>query len=339
MLIFSIETSCDETAVAVTVDGREVLTSEVFSQADMHALYGGVVPEIASRNHADAIGRLAELAIRDAGIAKGDIDAVAVTYAPGLIGALLVGVNFAKGLAMALDVPLIPVHHIRGHIAANYIAYPELEPPFLCMIVSGGNSLIADVRGYTDIHIIGRSRDDAAGECFDKAARVLGLGYPGGPALDKLAQGGDESLFALPRPTIEGFPYDMSFSGLKTAVVNLVHNAEQKGETLDKASLAASFASAVSDILVPRVMDAAREYGREKIALAGGVAANSRIRADFLKAAAEAGRTLFIPPLKLCGDNAAMIGCQGYYEYLEGVRAGMDLNAFATMDADRLIAV
>jgi len=335
MIIFSIETSCDETAVAIMRDGRETLASELFSQADMHAMYGGVVPEIASRNHAAVIGRLAELALTNAGITKNDIDAVAVTYAPGLIGALLVGVNFAKGLALALDKPLIPVHHIRGHIAANYIAYPELEPPFLCIIVSGGNSLIADVRGYTDISIIGRSRDDAAGECFDKAARVLGLGYPGGPALDKLAQEGDESLFSLPRPSIEGFPYDMSFSGLKTAVVNIVHNSEQKGDALDRASLAASFAAAVSDILVPRVMAAALEFGRDKIAIAGGVAANSRIRADFLKAAEAQGWKLFIPPLKLCGDNAAMIGCQGYYEYLAGVRAGMDLNAYATMDADR----
>jgi len=333
-IIFAIETSCDETAVAVMRGGRETLSSEIFSQADIHALYGGVVPEIASRNHVAAIGRLADMAIKNAGITKGDIDAVAVTYAPGLIGALLVGVNFAKGLALALDVPLVPVHHIRGHIAANYIAYPELEPPFLCIIVSGGNSIIADVRGYTDIRIIGRSRDDAAGECFDKAARVLGLGYPGGPALDKLAQGGDPARFALPRPEIAGAPYDMSFSGLKTAVVNIVHNAEQKkSETLDKASLAASFAAAVSDILVPRVMMAAAEYGRDKIAVAGGVAANSRIRADFLKAAEADGRTLFVPPLKLCGDNAAMIGCQGYYEYLAGVRAGMDLNAYATMDA------
>ena len=333
MIILSIETSCDETAVAVTRNGREVLSDELVSQADMHALYGGVVPEIASRNHAAHIGRLAESAVKTAGIVKSQIEAVAVTYAPGLIGALLVGVNFAKGLAMALGVPLVPVHHIRGHIAANYIAYPELSPPFLCIIVSGGNSIIADVRGYTDISIIGRSRDDAAGECFDKAARVLGLGYPGGPALDKLAQsGGDDTRFPLPRPIIEGFPYDMSFSGLKTAVVNIVHNAEQKGETLDKASLAASFASAVSDILVPRVMAASAEFGREKIAIAGGVAANSRIRADFLKAAEESGRTLFIPPLRLCGDNAAMIGCQGYYEYLAGVRADMDLNAYATMD-------
>ena len=348
MLILAIETSCDETAVAVTRK-REVLAEELFSQADMHALYGGIVPEIASRNHAAHIGRLAELTINNAGITKKDIDAIAVTYTPGLIGALLVGVNFAKGLAMALDVPLIPVHHIRGHIAANYIAYPDLKPPFLCVIVSGGNSLIADVRGYTDIRIVGRSRDDAAGECFDKVARVLDLGYPGGPAMDKLAQsGGDETKYNLPRPVVEGAPYDMSFSGLKTTVVNLVHNTMQslvsakqnissnpQAEPLDEASLAASFAAAVSDIIVPRVITAALELGHKKVAIAGGVAANSRIRADFLKAADEKNLELFIPPLKLCGDNASMIGCQGYYEYLTGSIAGMDLNAYATTDVNQ----
>ena len=333
MIILSIETSCDETAAAVTRNGREVLAEELFSQADMHALYGGVVPEIASRNHAAHIGRLAELTVKKASITKADIDAVAVTYAPGLIGALLVGVNFAKGVSMALDVPLVPVHHIRGHIAANYIAYPELEPPFLCVIVSGGNSIIADVRGYTDISIIGRSRDDAAGECFDKVARVLGLGYPGGPALDKLAQTGDDTVFSLPRPVIDGHPYEMSFSGLKTSVVNIVHNAEQKNHELDKPSLAASFTSAISDVIVPRVIAAAAEYAHKKIAIAGGVAANSRIRADFQTAAKEHDLELFVPPLKLCGDNAAMIGCQGYYEYLAGIRADMYLNAYATMSA------
>ena len=339
MIIFAIETSCDETAVAVMRNGREILSSELFSQADMHAMYGGVVPEIASRNHTAVIGQLSELALKNAGISKCDIDAVAVTCAPGLIGALLVGVNFAKGLAMSLDVPLLPVHHNRGHIAANYIAYPELEPPFICVIVSGGNTLIVDVRGYTDIYIVGRSRDDAAGECFDKVARVLGLGYPGGAELDKLAQNGDDSLFDLPRPVIEDSPYDMSFSGLKTAIVNIVHNAEQKGELIDSPSLAASFSHTVSDILVPRVMAAASEFDRDKIAIAGGVAANSRIRADFLKAAEADKRMLFIPPLDLCGDNAAMIGCQGYYEYHAGVRGGMNLDAYATMDVDMLFTM
>jgi N6-L-threonylcarbamoyladenine synthase len=278
MIIFSIETSCDETAVAVTRNGREVLSDAVFSQADMHALYGGVVPEIASRNHVAVIARLADSAMGKAGITKAEIDAVAVTYAPGLIGALLVGVNFAKGLALSLGVPLIPVHHIRGHIAANYIAYPELEPPFLSLIVSGGNSLLADVRGYTDIRILGSTRDDAAGECFDKVARVLGLPYPGGRPLDELSQGGDDTAFDLPRAKMDGYPYDMSFSGLKTAVVNIVHNAEQKAVALDKASLAASFARAVSDTLVPRTMAAAKALGYDKLVVAGGVAANSRIR-------------------------------------------------------------
>lgn len=336
MLIFSVESSCDETAVAVTRNGREVLSSEVFSQADMHALYGGVVPEIASRNHVAVLCRLSELALDKAGIAKKEINAVAVSYAPGLIGALLVGVSFAKGLALSLGVPLIPVHHIRGHIAANYIAYPELEPPFLALIVSGGNTLIADVRGYTDIRVIGASRDDAAGECFDKFARVLGLPYPGGKPLDDLSQGGDDKLYKLPRAVIEDRPYDMSFSGLKTAVVNIVHNAAQKGETLDRASLAASFSCAVSEMLVPRTMAAARELGHDRIVVAGGVAANSRIRADFIRAAEAEGKTLFIPPLSLCGDNSAMIGCQGYYEYLDGRTAGMDLNAYATMDMDNV---
>lgn len=337
MLIFSVETSCDETAVAVTRDGREVLADEVFSQADMHAIYGGVVPEIASRNHIAVIGNLSDMALKKAGISKKDIDAVAVTYAPGLIGALLVGVNFAKGLALSLGVPLIPVHHIRGHIAANYIAYPELEPPYVSLIVSGGNSLIADVRGYTDIRVVGSTCDDAAGECFDKVARVLGLPYPGGKPLDELSQGGDDTAYRLPRSKIEGHPYDMSFSGLKTAVVNIVHNAQQKGEALDKASLAASFTRAVSDTLVPRTMAAVKELGYGKITIAGGVAANSRVRADFKQAAADADVKIFIPPLALCGDNGAMIGSQAYYEFLDGKRAAMTLNAYATMDLDRII--
>ncbi len=336
MIILAVESSCDETAIAITRNGREVLADEIFSQADMHALYGGVVPEIASRNHINVISRLADSALTKAGLTKADIDAVAVTYAPGLIGALLVGLNFAKGLALSLGVPLIPVHHIRGHIAANYIAFPELEPPFVSLIVSGGNTIIADVRDYTDIRIMGYSRDDAAGECFDKAARVLGLPYPGGKPMDDLAQGGDDTAFKLPIAKIDGHPYDMSFSGLKTAVVNMAHNASQKGEEFDKASLAASFTKAVSDSLVPRAMMAVKELGYDKISIAGGVAANSRIRADFEKAAKKAGVKLYAPPLKLCGDNGAMIGCQGYYEYLSGVRAGSDLNAYATMEVDKI---
>ncbi len=331
MIIMAVESSCDETAVAIVRDGREIMSNEVYSQADMHALYGGVVPEIASRNHIIVISKLADSAVKKAGIKKSDIDAVAVTYAPGLIGALLVGVNFAKAAAMSLGVPLIPVHHVKGHIAANYIAYPDLEPPFVCLAISGGNTLIANVKSYTEVEIIGTTRDDAAGECFDKAARVLGLPYPGGLPMDKLSQGGDDSAYKLPHAKIEGHPYDMSFSGLKTAVVNLVHNAEQKGEELDRPGLAASFARAVSETLVPRTISAAKDLGYDKIAVAGGVAANSRIRADFEKVAASENIKLYIPPLKYCGDNAAMIGCQGYYDYLTGKTAESDLNAYATM--------
>lgn len=335
MIIMSVESTCDETAVALVRDGREVLADQIFSQAGLHAVYGGVVPEIASRSHVEVIFQLADRAVAAAGIRKSDIDAVAVAYAPGLIGAVLVGVNFAKSAASALGVPLIPVHHIRGHIAANYLAFPELEPPFLCLAISGGNTLIADVRGYTDMHIWGSTRDDAAGECFDKTARVLGLPYPGGRPVDELSRGGDDTKYRLPVARIDGAPYDMSFSGLKTAVVNIVHNAEQRGEELDRSSLCASFARAVSESLVPRAVAAARETGRTKLVAAGGVAANSRIRADLAAAAQANGLELFVPPLKLCGDNAAMIGAQGYYEYLDGVRAGSDLNAYATMELDR----
>ena len=332
MKILAFESSCDETAVAVVEDGRNVLTDQIFSQADLHAIYGGVVPEIASRSHVEVISRLAERAVQAAGIKKSDIDAVAATYAPGLIGTVLVGLNFAKAAAISLGVPLIPVHHIKGHVAANYIAYPELEPPFLCLAISGGNTLIIDVRSYTDLKVIGATRDDAAGECFDKTARVLGLPYPGGKPIDDLSQGGDDKKYHLPRTHIEGCPYEMSFSGLKTAVINIVHNAEQKGEPLDKASLAASFCRAMSESLVPRTMAAVRELGYDKLAVAGGVAANSRIRGDFQAACDAAGIRLFVPPLKLCGDNAAMIGCQAYYEYLRGAHAGSELNAWANME-------
>ncbi len=337
MNILGIESSCDETAASVVRDGRTVLSNEIFSQADMHAIYGGVVPEIASRNHITVISRLADEAVKRAGLDKSGIDAIAVTAAPGLIGALLVGVNFAKGAALALGVPLIPVHHVRGHIAANYLAFQELEPPFLCLAISGGNTAIVDVRGYTDMSIIGSTHDDAAGECFDKAARVLGLPYPGGLPLQNLAECGDDAAFKLPHARIEGHPYDMSFSGLKTAVVNTVHNALQKGEELDRAGLAASFQRAVSETLVPRTMDAARDLGYGTVVVAGGVAANKRIRADFEDACRREHKRLFVPPLKLCGDNAAMIACQGYYEYLSGVRAGSELNAYATMDIDRVV--
>lgn len=329
MIILSVESSCDETAVALVEGGRHLLTDQIFSQVDLHKIYGGVVPEIASRSHTEVISILAERAIQEAGISRSDIDAVAVTYAPGLIGALLVGVSFAKAVAMSLNVPLIPVHHIRGHIAANYLAFPELEPPFLALAVSGGNTMLVDVQGYTDMKIIGATRDDAAGECFDKTARVLGLGYPGGKPIDDLSKGGDDSKYKLPLAHVADNPYDLSFSGLKTAVINLAHQAEQKGETLDRASLAASFCKAVSDSLVPRAIRAAKDLGHTKIVVAGGVAANSRIRSDFEKACAAEGLELFVPPLKWCGDNGAMIGAQGYYEYLAGSRADLDLNAYA----------
>ena len=336
MKILAFESSCDETAVAVVEDGRRVLSDAIASQADMHALYGGVVPEIASRKHVEAVAALTDKALADAGVTKRDIDAVAVTYAPGLIGAVLVGLSFAKSVAYALGVPLIPVHHIRGHIAANYLAFPELEPPFLALCMSGGNTLLVDVRDYTDLVLVGATRDDAAGECFDKAARVLGMPYPGGKPMDELAQQSAGGVYDLPRASIEGHPLDMSFSGLKTAVVNLAHHAQQVGESLDWAALARDFAQAVSDTLVPRAMEAARLRGRTCIAAAGGVTANTIIRGDLERACEKAGYRLYLPPLRLCGDNGAMIGAQGYYEYLAGRRAGLDLNAYATMELDDL---
>ena len=332
MNILAIESSCDDTAAAVVQDGRRVLSSCVSSQIEMHALYGGVVPEIASRRHVEAVSGLADRAVSDAGLSKSDLDALAVTYAPGLIGAVLVGVNFAKGAALALDLPLIPVHHVRGHIAANYITHPDLEPPFVCLCVSGGTTAIVDVRSYTDMAVLGGTRDDAAGECFDKVARVLGIGYPGGPPMDRLAQGGDDSRYPLPVAHVAGAELDMSFSGLKTASLNLIHNSQQKGEALDLPAFAASFGRAVSDSLVPRVMAAARARGYGRVAVAGGVAANRRIRADLERACARSGDALFLPELRYCGDNAAMIGCQGYYEYQAGRRAGLELNAYATRD-------
>lgn len=332
MKILAFESSCDETAVAVVEDGRTVLSDAIASQADMHALYGGVVPEIASRKHVEVICALTEQALRDAGCTRQDIDAVAVTYAPGLIGAVLVGLSFAKSVACALNVPLIPVHHVRGHIAANYLAFPQLEPPFLALAISGGNTLIVDVRDYTDMEILGSTRDDAAGECFDKAARVLGLPYPGGVPMDALAKQSAGGVYQLPHAHVDGAPLDMSFSGLKTAVVNLAHHAKQIGQELDRAALARDFAQAVSDTLVPRAIQAARQAGRTVIAAAGGVAANSVIRGDLERACREAGYQLYLPPLRLCGDNGAMIGAQGYYEYLAGHTAGMDLNAYATRD-------
>lgn len=333
MDILAIESSCDETAAAVIRDGREIISSVVATQIEEHKLYGGVVPEIASRRHCESIVAVVNEALEKAGKTAEEIDAIAVTFAPGLIGALLVGVNFAKGLAFSLNKPLIPVHHIRGHIAANYLAHRELEPPYMCLVASGGHSHIVKVKSYTEFETIGRTVDDAAGEAFDKAARAMGFPYPGGVHIDNAAKTGDRKKYTLPHPKTAN-PYDFSFSGLKTAVVNLVHNTEQKGGEIDVNSLAACFQYTVSDILTSKFIAAAKENGCTKIAMAGGVAANSGLREMLTKRAEKNGMTLYIPPISLCGDNAAMIGCQAYYEYLAGHVAGADLNAVATMKLD-----
>lgn len=330
MNILAIESSCDETAAAVIKDGREVLSSIVATQVEEHRLYGGVVPEIASRRHAEAISGVVREALTEATLTMDGIDAVAVTAHPGLIGALLVGVNFAKGLAFSAGKPLIPVHHLRGHIAANYLAHPDLKPPFLCLVVSGGHTHLVHCEDYTTFRIIGRTRDDAAGECFDKAARAMGMPYPGGIALDKRAEGGDPHAFTLPRPKVEGSPFDFSFSGLKTAVLNQLHNAKQRDLELNIEDLCASLRFTVADILVSKTMAALDETGMNTLVLAGGVSANSELRRQMQEACDKRGATLYMPPLSLCGDNAAMIGAQGYYEYLAGNIADTTLNAAAT---------
>ncbi len=334
MRILALESSCDETAAAVVEDGRKVLSSVIASQVEEHKLYGGVVPEIASRRHCEAVVGVTQQALDDANMKLDEIDAIAVTYAPGLIGALLVGVNFAKGLAMSSGKPLIPVHHLRSHIAANYITSPELKPPFLCLIVSGGHSHIVEVKDYTELRVIGRTRDDAAGEAFDKAARAMGMPYPGGVEMDKRAQGGNAEAFKLPHPTVDGAPYDFSFSGLKTSVINLIHNAEQKGQTLPVEDLAASFRKAVVDCLIKNFIKAAQDTGNTKLVIAGGVSANSLLRSRLQEECRNRGWEFYMPELKLCGDNAAMVGAQGYYEYLSGKTAGLDLNACAEMPVD-----
>ena len=332
MNILAFETSCDETAVAVVRDGRHTLSSVVLSQTDIHALYGGVVPELASRQHMEAVAALTDNALMQAGLGRKDIDAVAVTFAPGLIGALLVGVSFAKGMALALGKPLIPVHHIRGHIAANYLCHPALKPPFIALVVSGGHTLILDVCDYTGISVLGSTRDDAVGEAFDKVARVLGLGYPGGAAMEALAAKGASDTYRLPRPHVDGSPYDMSFSGLKTAALNLINGAKMRSESLDTAGLAASFTKAVCEALVSRTALAVTCSGREQCVLAGGVAANSFLRRALTDAMPECA--LYMPPLSLCGDNAAMIGAQAYYEWTAGVTAEMSLNGYANFPVD-----
>ena len=335
MNILAIESSCDETAAAVVKDGREVLASCLVSQVDEHKLYGGVVPEIASRRHCESVTGIVREALAQGGLTLDDIDAVAVTYAPGLIGALLVGVNFAKGLALSRGLPLIPVHHLRSHIAANYIAHPDLAPPFLALVVSGGHTHIVEVRGYTDFRVVGRTRDDAAGEAFDKAARALGLPYPGGVNLDKIAPQGDDRAYMLPKPAVDGSPYDFSFSGLKTAVMNAIHTGEQRGEPVNRENMAASLRRTVVEILTDKLLHAAGELGYQKLVLAGGVSANSLLRSKLMDECAARGLTLYIPPLSLCGDNAAMVGAQGYYEWQAGHTASLSLNAYATMEIDR----
>lgn len=330
MIILSIESSCDETSVAVC-RGREVLSNIVATQIEEHKIYGGVVPEIASRRHTEAISLVCDEAVKTAGIAYDDIEAVAVTFAPGLIGALLVGVNFAKGLAMSLGVPLIPVHHLRSHIAANYIAHPDLKPPFLCLLVSGGNTVIAEVNDYTSFNILGSTLDDAAGECFDKAARFMGLSYPGGVTLDKIATAADTVKYPLPTPKTGENDLDFSFSGLKTAVINLIHRSNQRNEEIDIPVLCATLRQKVCDILITATLKAAQRGGYTEIAIAGGVSANSELRARLEKECKAKGYKLYYPPLKYCGDNAAMVGVQGYYEYKSGNTAGADLNATATL--------
>lgn len=334
MNILSFESSCDETAVAVVKDGREVLASVVFSQIDIHKLYGGVVPEIASRYHIEKISQLTEECIRQSGLSPEELDAVAVTAAPGLIGALLVGVNFAKGYAYARNLPLIPVHHIRAHVAANYIAYPELKPPFLAMVVSGGHSHIVLVKDYTDYTILGRTKDDAAGEAFDKGARVLGLSYPGGVQMDRLAKEGDPKAIKFPRVHFKEDPYDFSFSGVKTAIVNYVHNAKQKGEELHLADIAASYSDAITGILAEHFLQCAKDHGQKTLVIAGGVSANSMLRAK-LEEGKASDQTLYLPPLSLCGDNAAMVGAQAFYEFQAGHIADLSLNGLSSFSIEK----
>lgn len=329
MILLGIESSCDETAAALVEDGRKILSSVVASQVEEHKIYGGVVPEIASRRHSEAIVGVVKEALEQGGKTLSQIDGIAVTYAPGLIGALLVGVNFAKGLSLSTGLPLIPVHHLRGHIASNYLSNPDLKPPFLCLVVSGGHSHIVQVEDYTRLKILGRTRDDAAGEAFDKAARAMGIPYPGGVEMDRIAEEGNENAYKLPHPRVEGAPLDFSFSGLKTAVLNLLNNAKQKGQEVSIPDLCASYRKAVVGCLTENFFRAVQETGAKTLAAAGGVSANRLLRRELERMAKERGLSLYLPERSLCGDNAAMIASQGYYEFLAGNTAGMDLNACA----------
>ncbi len=334
MKILGIESSCDETAASVVEDGRTVLSNIVASQVEEHKIYGGVVPEIASRRHTEAISGVVRAALGDAGCTIRDVDAVAVTYAPGLIGALLVGVNFAKGLSYSSERPLVPVHHLRSHIASNYISHPDLKPPFLCLVVSGGHSHIIEVKDYTDFKIIGYTHDDAAGEAMDKAARAMGLPYPGGLNLDKAAANGDPKAFKLPHPRVDGAPYDFSFSGLKTAALNIINSLKQKGEEVNVPDLGASYINAVVDCLCGNTQKAAENLGYKKIVLAGGVSANSVLRRRMTELCQKKNWSLYYPELKYCGDNGAMVAAQGYYEFVGGNTASLDLNAVASLSIE-----
>ena len=325
--ILAIESSCDETAAAVVHNGREVLSNVISSQIDLHKLYGGVVPEIASRKHIEKINQVIEEALKEAEVTLDDIDAIGVTYGPGLVGALLVGVAEAKAIAYARKLPLVGVHHIEGHISANYIEHPDLEPPFLCLVVSGGHTHLVCVRDYGKYEILGRTRDDAAGEAYDKVARAIGLGYPGGPKIDRLAKEGNPDAIVFPKAHIEDAPYDFSFSGVKSSVLNYLNGCQMKGETFNQADIAASFQKAVTDVLVENAMRAVDEYGMKKLAIAGGVASNSTLRQAMKDACEKKGIEFYYPSPIFCTDNAAMIGVAAHYEYLKGTRHGWDLNA------------
>ena len=327
ILILAIESSCDETAAAVVKNGRQVLSNVISSQIDLHKLYGGVVPEIASRKHIEKINQVIEEALENAEVTLDDIDAIGVTYGPGLVGALLVGVAEAQAIAYAKKLPLVGVHHIEGHISANYIENLELEPPFLCLVVSGGHTHLVCVKDYGTYEILGRTRDDAAGEAFDKVARAIGLGYPGGPKIDKLSKEGDPDAIPFPRAHIEDSPYDFSFSGVKSAVLNYINGCKMKGIEYNRADIAASFQKAVTDVLVDNAMHAVKEYGLNKFAIAGGVASNSSLRAAMKQACEKNEIEFYYPSPIFCTDNAAMIGVAAYYEYINGTRHGWDLNA------------
>lgn len=331
MKILAIESSCDETAAAVVEDGTKVLSNVINTQIELHKAFGGVVPEVASRKHIENISDVVDKALSDAKLSLADVDAIAVTYGPGLVGALLVGVSTAKALSFAAEKPLIPVHHIKGHICANYIEHPDFKPPFICLVASGGHSHIVYVKDYNTYQVLAKTGDDAAGEAFDKVSRVLGLGYPGGPAIQKCAQEGNPEAIRFPRVNMGESGFDFSFSGIKTAVINYIHNAEQKGEEICKADVAASFQAAVVDVLSGHLIECAKKFGTKKIALAGGVAANAPLRERCQELAKENGFEFVCPTLSLCTDNAAMIGCAAYFEYQNGRRADMSLNAIANL--------